>query len=106
MPAKGAPRPAKGRRVRNAGDLLSLVLQADQRAPERDVRDLTARAVDRIYNPAIAAGARLFAMFFAKETVLRKGRLQCSSQEGFRFAVGDGHGTLVRLPFHSQSAIE
>ena len=73
-------------------DWIRIAFHADQRAIQRHAVDERLRAVDRIENPAEAAGARPLAQFFAENRVVRKGRGDTFAQQLFRVAVGDRHG--------------
>src|SRR6185437_9285219 len=55
------------RRVSNAGNLLILVFQADQRGQQRDTATETERAVDGIDDPAKGGRARRVAELLAEK---------------------------------------
>ena len=90
----------------NAGQLFALVFQADECAPDRDVAEKIARAVNRIDDPAIAGRAGGIARFLTQETVVGKLAQQGGSQQCLGLPVGHRHGTLVLLPFHGKVAVK
>ena len=57
---------------RDAGDLVILVLEADQRGPDGHAADEVAGAVDGVDDPAKAGGPGRVTRFLAEEAVVRK----------------------------------
>src|SRR5437879_1471923 len=76
-----------GRHVRDAGNLLALVLQPDERSPDRNAAHKTARAVNRIDDPAVAACAGRVAGFLAEEGVVGKFVEQSLTQKRLSFTI-------------------
>ena len=73
--AVAAQRPvgeAQGWDLGHTADLLPLVLQGDQRPPDRDATHEAARAVDGVDDPAKTGGARLIARLLTQECVFWK----------------------------------
>ncbi len=79
---------AHSRHARHAGNLLLLVLQANEGGPKRNAADEIARAVDRIDDPSEAGIARSIARFLAQKAISGKGAQKASSQQGLRLAIG------------------
>src|SRR5262249_5466736 len=63
---------SQGRHLDDSRDGFVLVLEADQRAPDRDAADKVAGAVDGIDDPAKARTAGPIAMLFPEEAVAGK----------------------------------
>ena len=84
--------------------LRALMLQPDQRSIQRHAVNERFRAIDRIDNPAIAAGTGALRKFFAQDRVVGKSRGEPLAQQQFRLAVGDRHGRGILLSLDRQIA--
>ena len=104
--AEGPEELPVGRGVRDAGDHLPLVLEADERGPVRDVADEAARAVDGVDDPSVAGRARRLAELLAEEAVFGERGGEPLAKRLFGVAVSDRDRALVRFLLDDNIAIE
>src|SRR5665213_3251906 len=87
---------AQHRLVDDAENRARAVMQRNQSAPGVAAGDKRPRAVDRIEDPGVAAGARFMAPLFAQNAVRRPLGMDKLSHRVFRAAVSFGHGVIHR----------
>ncbi len=85
--------------MRDSGERFAGFLQPDQDAPEAIAANEIARAIDRVDDPAAAAGSGLARSLFAQDAVAGKLAFDGFADEALVFLVGNGNGRIVRLGF-------